>query len=68
MQATVTDDRGSRIDETIRVEGWIREQLTRAGFSEVDATVVIAARLDWRTLVRLRERGCPRQLALAIVR
>jgi hypothetical protein len=68
MQATATDNRGGRVDETARVEDWIREQLMQAGFNDHDATVVIAARLDWRTLVRLRERGCPRQLALAIVR
>ena len=68
MQATAIDNRSVRIDDTARVEDWIREQLTRVGFSDDDATVVIAARLDWRTLVQLRERGCDRHLALAIVR
>ena len=68
MWVTATDNASGRVDETAKVEDWIREQLTQAGFSNADATVVIAARLDWRTLVRLRERGCPRQLALAIVR
>jgi hypothetical protein len=68
MQATAIDKRGVRIDDTARVDDWIREQLTGVGFTEDDATVVIAARLDWRTLVQLRERGCDRQLALAIVR
>jgi hypothetical protein len=68
MPAITTDNDGGAIDETAKVEDWIRDQLTKAGFSDDDATVVIAARLDWRTLVRLRERGCPRQLALTIVR
>jgi hypothetical protein len=67
LRATAIDG-GSGADETERVELWIREQLTLAGFTDADATVVIAAGLDWRALVRLRERGCPRQLALAIVR
>lgn len=61
-------DNPDAMAETISVERWIRIQLTRAGFSDADATVAIAADLDWRALVRLRERGCPCRLALEIVR
>lgn len=68
MWATATENTSRAVDEAAMVEDWIRERLTQAGFSDNDATVVIAARLDWRMLVRLRERGCPRHLALAIVR
>jgi hypothetical protein len=63
-----TDIRDAAASETVRVEDWIRVQLTRAGFSDAEATVAIAADLDWRALVRLRERGCPCRLALEIVR
>ncbi len=55
-------------DEALLLERWIRDQLRRAGYSERDAAVAIAEGLDWRSLVRLRERGCPDELALAIVR
>lgn len=68
MHDVTTDNRDTTADQTVRVEHWIREQLTRAGFSDADATVAIAAGLDWRALVRLRERGCPCRLAIEIVR
>lgn len=68
MHVKAIDDRGARVQESTEVEKWIRERLTAAGFSDDDATVVIGAGLDWRALVRLRERGCPRQLAFEIVR
>ncbi len=68
MLGTAADTSAASVDERVRVERWIREQLTQAGFSDDDATVAIAAGLDWRALVRLREHGCPRRLALEIVR
>ena len=68
MHEAAADDLDAMADQSVRVEYWIRAQLTRAGFSDAEATVAIAADLDWRALVRLRERGCPCPLALEIVR
>jgi hypothetical protein len=63
-----TDECDPHPDQAVRVEHWIRAQLIRAGFSDAEVTVVIAADIDWRALVRLRERGCPCRLAIEIVR
>jgi hypothetical protein len=57
-----------RVDQVVVLENWIRDQLMRAGISEFDATVAIDEALDWRTMMRLRQSGCPSEFALAIVR
>jgi hypothetical protein len=56
------------VDEIVLVENWVHDQLRRAGFDEYDATAAIDEDLDWRVLARLRESGCPSDLAMAIVR
>lgn len=62
------DDGNSGNDAAVMLERWIGEQLTGAGFSDHDVAVAIEESLDWRTMVRLREEGCPSELALEIVK
>jgi hypothetical protein len=62
------DDDNSGNDTAVEVDRWIGEQLAEAGFSDHDVAVAIEERLDWRTMVRLREGGCPPELALEIVK
>jgi hypothetical protein len=48
---------------------WRFEQLTRAGFSPDDATVLACDfEIDLHCALDLRRRGCPAELALRILR
>jgi hypothetical protein len=54
-------------DEEVAVEVHKLWQFQRLGFSHGDALVAIDQKIDWHDVERLLERGCPRDLALAIL-
>ena len=62
------DDEDTRNDAAVMLECWIGERLAGAGFGEHEVAVAIEESLDWRAMVRLREQGCPAELALEIVK
>lgn len=54
--------------EIDRVEQWRREELERAGYDPKSAFVLATSReIDLHTAVDLLERGCPVEIALAIL-
>lgn len=54
-------------DEAVAVEVYKLRQFERLGFSHDDALVAIDQKIDWHDVERLLERGCPEDLALAIL-
>lgn len=54
-------------DEDVAVEVHKLRQYQRLGFSHGDALVAIDQKIDWHDVERLLERGCPKDLALAIL-
>ena len=54
-------------DEDARVYAWRVERLSGLGLSNLVASAV-APLVDWHEIACLVERGCPPELALAIVR
>ncbi len=55
------------VDEDAAVAEWRASQLERLGVSRLLAGI-FAAEVDWHEVERLVKRGCPPELALAIVR
>ncbi len=53
--------------EAIELESHRIRQYARLGFSLDDALVAIAQGIDWHDAERLVDRGCPPELALAIL-
>jgi hypothetical protein len=54
-------------DEERSIREWQVEQLQRLGLSSLLAQA-FATLVDWHEVAKLVERGCPPELALAIVR
>ena len=54
-------------DEEVAVEVYKLRQFERLGFSQGDALVAIDQKIDWHDVERLLERGCRKDLALAIL-
>ena len=56
------------IDEEIQVEIWNRNQLLTLGFSEFDAVSMTEQRISWHDVAKLLNSGCPKELAIEILR
>lgn len=54
-------------DEEVAVEVYRLRQFRRLGFSHGDALAAVDQKIDWHDVERLLERGCPRDLAFAIL-
>jgi hypothetical protein len=54
-------------DEEVAVEVYKLRQFERLGFSRGDALVAIDQKIDWHDVEPLLERGCSKDLALAIL-
>jgi hypothetical protein len=63
----VDDELDRRDGEALLVRAWRRQQLVRLGLHRGLARR-FADEVDWHDVAALVERGCPPQLALAIVR
>ncbi|MDT4903991.1 MAG: hypothetical protein QOH52_2007 [Pseudonocardiales bacterium] len=55
------------VDDRALIDGWRAEQLRRLGLSRLLAEA-FAGLVDWHDVAALIARGCPPELALAIVR
>jgi hypothetical protein len=66
MQRTRTFD-NELVDDRALIDGWRAEQLRRLGLSRILAEA-FAGLVDWHDVAALIARGCPPELALAIVR
>ncbi|MCW2572886.1 MAG: hypothetical protein JWO88_2944 [Frankiales bacterium] len=55
------------VDDRALIDGWRAEQLRRLGLSRILAEA-FAGLVDWHDVAALIARGCPPELALAIVR
>jgi hypothetical protein len=53
--------------EEAAVELHLLRQYERLGFSRSDALTAIDQKIDWHDVERLLNRGCPPELALAIL-
>jgi hypothetical protein len=53
--------------ETAAVETYQIRQYERLGFSHDDALLAISQKIDWHDVEDLLRRGCPSDLALAIL-
>ena len=60
-------DQYADVDEDTAVAEWRAGQLERLGVSRLLARI-LAPDVDWHEVERLVKRGCPPELALAIVR
>lgn len=55
------------LSEDLAVERYQVGQFERLGFSRYDALLAIDQKIDWHDVERLLSRGCPPELALAIL-
>jgi hypothetical protein len=61
-----SEDVNEAVDEDVAVAEWRAGQLERLGVSRLLAGI-LAPEVDWHEVERLVKRGCPPDLALAIV-